>query len=280
MLQPRAFAQENDVYALSPSRSPELRSRALSFSPEKPAASSIGPSPFKRGDGGAKPFASTSRFGRSAFSDKTNRSPQSKHDYGSPTKTPFQASPWKKQALVTPASNIGRAGQLKARIGQMQDPALSPLEQEETTDEPAPTPMTDDELYPPIEYMPPSPMRGPTMYDLPTALDGLPRAKEAATMLASAPIVGQVPADLCDDTQTSIPRSSLSLQPPPLPTSSRTAPRTRAPSFSHKPKTRVRAPLGRSTPGRDLKTTVRDDALGHYIDTQMRVGVRTEGFDL
>ena len=63
-------------------------------------------------------------------------------------------------AFKTPAANVGRAGQRKYREGEMLDAAmgiglgLQEDEQEDAKDEERP--MTEEELYPEIEYMPPS----------------------------------------------------------------------------------------------------------------------------
>lgn len=165
----RASLAENDVYALSPSK-------ARWASPEK----RMGVSPFKRGGGGVlsgKSAASTSRAGRSAFGDKTNQSP-SPRKLTSPSKTPFFKPV--SSALVTPAGNIGRAGQLKAHLAQMYDTEHDVSEEAPRVDDVVP----DDELYPEIEYMPPA-QSIPYDFDL----DGLPRAKDAARMLRK-PCVG------------------------------------------------------------------------------------------
>lgn len=144
-------------------------SKAAGASPSKPAALSpgksavlspskgAGASPFKRGE---------SSRARSAFMDKTNMSPSprgapaagvspSKHA-GSPSKgaTPFTARPFTRQrSFVTPAGNVGRAGQIKARMGEMMDAELDPVA---TTPAPSPRAVPEEELYPEVEYMPPS----------------------------------------------------------------------------------------------------------------------------
>lgn len=101
----------------------------------------------------------SSYTGRSAFGDKTNQSPAarspSKRGAGdgpwsaSPSKTPWHAPP---MHLVTPADNIGRAGQIKARLGETTG---APTPNEAETEVPAPA-LSEEELYPPVGAMPSS----------------------------------------------------------------------------------------------------------------------------
>lgn len=61
-------------------------------------------------------------------------------------------------AFETPAANVGRAGQKKYRHGEMMDAAMGIGLQEEPEGEAKEEerPLTEEELYPEIEYMPPS----------------------------------------------------------------------------------------------------------------------------
>ena len=136
----RAFA-ENEMY--NPSRTPGLN-RAPTLSPTK-----TGSSPFKPAGkvGNAPP-------GRSAFGDKTNASPSPRASPSKLCRTPANsklgASPWKASSLVTPATNVGHAGEIKTRLGEKQNAVQECTETEQTSVE------MEDEYYPEIEYIPPS----------------------------------------------------------------------------------------------------------------------------
>lgn len=176
MLHSRAYAQENAPYGASPTRTPGLaRRQGL----EKQTQSS---SPFKK-----EGKATSSRIGRAAFSDKTNQSPSPARHAASPSKlgSPSKKAPQtvrrpfvRSDSFVTPAANIGRAGQIKARLGEMHDAQV-----EQDTQIEAPTAlMSEEEMYPEIETMP----QGPSApYVFPPELDGMPSAKEIGQMLAS-----------------------------------------------------------------------------------------------
>lgn len=170
---------EHGVFA-SPTRTPGVKKHA----PIENA------SPFKR-DLGKAP--STSRTGRSAFSDKTNQSPASRKNGVSPSKqrSPEKGKPWpstvqkpafsRSNSFVTPAANIGRAGQIKAQMGAWND---APADEVAGTPTPAAAACSEEELYPEIEHMP---ERHEPPYVFPAELDGLPRAAEIGRMLARAP---------------------------------------------------------------------------------------------
>lgn len=173
MLHSRTLGQENDAYTASPSRTPGMQKGG-----DVGARSA---SPFKReqGKGSAPPR-------RNAFADKTNQSPSPGRrgpvPFGSPSKlrSPEKAAgPWssvpRKQEFVTPATNIGRAGQLKARMGEMHDPQTHTV----PVSPQAPF-VSEEELYPEIETMPTS---EPPPFLFPAELDGLPRAAEIGRWL-------------------------------------------------------------------------------------------------
>lgn len=138
-------------------------------------------SPFKRGGAVSnKSVATTSRMGRSVFTDKTNQSPSPgsktartvesawpkslsppvKKDglTASPTKTPWDkmSSDARGARFITPADNIGRAGQIKARLGELYD-AEQPGVNLEKGDETQPIDaVSEEEFYPEIEELPSS----------------------------------------------------------------------------------------------------------------------------
>ncbi|PWY99905.1 hypothetical protein BCV70DRAFT_200818 [Testicularia cyperi] len=89
----------------------------------------------------------------------------------------------RQNSFVTPAANVGRAGQIKARMGEMMDAELGfsqsrvePAPEQEVAQQIAE--LTEDELYPEIEYMPPSHYAKHPVFEFPDELDGLPRAKQ------------------------------------------------------------------------------------------------------
>lgn len=90
------------------------------------------------------------------------------------------------KGFVTPAANIGRAGQIKARMGEILDAEMGLSLQkaenltEQVTEEPA-VQMTEEEMYPEIEYMPPRSKHA--VFEFPDELEDLPRAKEIGAQL-------------------------------------------------------------------------------------------------
>lgn len=93
----------------------------------------------------------------------------------------------RQSSFVTPAANIGRAGQIKARMGEILDAEMGLSLQkadnatEQVTEEPV-VQMTEEEMYPEIEYMPPSAKH--PVFEFPDELDDLPRAKEIGAQLS------------------------------------------------------------------------------------------------
>ncbi|WFD44102.1 hypothetical protein MPSI1_002767 [Malassezia psittaci] len=135
---------------------------------------------------------STAQGKRSAFSDKTNRSPSPSRNAGSPSKSstsPYKPAKWsstsnrtpfvRTNSFVTPAANIGRAGQVKARMADWQD-TLS-IEQQDVAPPEVQPAISEEEQYPEIESMPLAPE---APYEFPTELEGLPRASEIGQRLA------------------------------------------------------------------------------------------------
>lgn len=236
----------------SPTRTPGLAKRA-------PLE---GASPFKK-DLGKAP--STSRVGRSAFSDKTNQSPSPARGGESPSKraaSPTKGQPWlstakkpvftRQNSFVTPAANIGRAGQIKARLAEMHDAAMD-------ADVAAPASpvhtLTEDELYPEIESMP-TPSAAP--YHFPAELDGMPRAADIGRMLADAPWpVADLAIPTVDDVTV-----------PSLPSRRRPAPRKGPPSRAPTPaKVRTRTqPAGHDALASQADAFVRQtDTNGGFV---------------
>ncbi|WFD20862.1 hypothetical protein MCAP1_003116 [Malassezia caprae] len=276
MLHARALGQENDLNALSPTRTPSAR-QVQGLSPSKTAISSRAASPFKRTDRGGKSMIGSSYTGRSAFGDKTNQSPSARSPgkrgggdgpWGaSPAKTPWQALPVQ---FVTPAENIGRAGQIKARLGEtLEEPTPASVDNEG----PAPA-LSEEELYPPVDAMPASVHARGTCplltsdlpYDFSSALDGLPRASQAAAMLTAAPLEGYAAGPL----PVPVDASDL-LSAYPMPTAAR--PRRAAPASRPTPSTRTRTAA-------TMRRMPAQDALARQADTLSRSGLVDDFFDL
>lgn len=244
----------------SPTRTPHLRAHA----PRENA------SPFKRELGKAPSAPSTSHAARSAFSDKTNASPSpargtapspSKRSVASPIKgapvpsTAMKSAFARHNSFVTPAANIGRAGQIKARLGELHDaartPAAQPAHTEPTQD------VSEDELYPEIESMPTS---HAAPYVFPAQLDGLPRAADAARLLAHAPL--PAPAAPAPPTEIDI---------APLPALRRTTPH-RTPT----PRSKAPVPARRRT----QPAAPAGDALARHAAAYLYHNDRSDGFVL
>lgn len=101
----------------------------------------------------------------------------------------------RQNSFVTPAANTGRAGQIKARMGEIMDAELGLSLQKgdnatEQLAEPRAVQMTDEELYPEIEYMPPSLHAKHPVFEFPDELDDLPRAKDLGDQLSSFSTIG------------------------------------------------------------------------------------------
>ncbi|WFD32419.1 hypothetical protein MSPP1_003466 [Malassezia sp. CBS 17886] len=201
----RSHAQENEPYT-SPLRTP-ARVRG------SPSKSAIGVSPGKASASPFKRAAESSRARRSAFTDKTNQSPAarpadasspSKHTGKSPEKegqlggvahraaaTPFPGSRIfsRQNSYVTPAANIGRAGQMKARMGELRD-AQCLADPAPLSASPAPAPLPESQAYPDVGTVTPGVLPLDQPYDVSAVLDGLPRAADVAAILRGAPVVG------------------------------------------------------------------------------------------
>ncbi|SOV05234.1 uncharacterized protein UDID_03305 [Ustilago sp. UG-2017a] len=93
----------------------------------------------------------------------------------------------RQKGFVTPAANIGRAGQIKARMGEILDAEMGLSLQkaenltEQVTEEPG-VQMTEEEMYPEIEYMPHRSKHA--VFEFPDELEDLPRAKEIGAQLS------------------------------------------------------------------------------------------------
>lgn len=112
----------------------------------------------------------------------------------------------RQNSFITPAANVGRAGQIKARMGEMLDAemglslsradgAVAPVA------EPPAVQMSEEEMYPEIEYMPPSVYAKHPVFEFPDELDDLPRAKQLGAQLSSFTAMAFSeggPADLSD----------------------------------------------------------------------------------
>ncbi|PWN34452.1 uncharacterized protein FA14DRAFT_174116 [Meira miltonrushii] len=180
------------------------------LSPKKPGlgteeAANVGPKQLfndLKQTSSKKASTSASIFGGTnksrAFGEKTNRSPQrsnEEHDAGSvPVKPRTTHSPTKgklkssiqRSGFVTPSANIGHAGALRMQMGEFLDAragnGIQSVEKSDSSVTVDGRVMTEEELYPEIEYMPP-PVEVP--YDFPAELDGLPRGAEMGDMLQS-----------------------------------------------------------------------------------------------
>lgn len=96
----------------------------------------------------------------------------------------------RQNSFITPAANVGRAGQIKARMGEMLDAemglSLNKADGAVAAVEEAPAvQMSEEEMYPEIEYMPPSVYAKHPVFEFPDELDDLPRAKQLGAQLAS-----------------------------------------------------------------------------------------------
>ncbi len=95
----------------------------------------------------------------------------------------------RQNSFVTPAANTGRAGQIKARMGEILDAEMGLSLQktdnatEQVTEEPV-VQLTEEEMYPEIEYMPSSSHAKHPVFEFPDELDDLPRAKELGARLS------------------------------------------------------------------------------------------------
>ncbi|KAJ9476276.1 hypothetical protein PHBOTO_006362 [Pseudozyma hubeiensis] len=144
---------------------------------------------------------------------KPNQSSSSGQDASAATmKTPAPSQLGKARTMsrqnsfVTPAANTGRAGQIKARMGEIMDAELGLSLQKgdnaaEQVIEPPAMQLTEEEMYPEIEYMPPSLHAKHPVFEFPDELDDLPRAKELGTQLSKFTAAGfqtAGPDDLSD----------------------------------------------------------------------------------
>lgn len=118
-----------------------------------------GTSPQK---GAGSPSKGTSSMRKNKSSAPTpfsgNQSYRTETDMGSVTPAPLRMLS-RQSSFVTPAANIGRAGAIKARMGEMKDfemgigsgDPIGNVEAEQQGPQ-----LTEEEMYPEIEYMPPS----------------------------------------------------------------------------------------------------------------------------
>ncbi|GAC95300.1 hypothetical protein PHSY_002875 [Pseudozyma hubeiensis SY62] len=112
----------------------------------------------------------------------------------------------RQNSFVTPAANTGRAGQIKARMGEIMDAEMGLSLQKgdkatEQVTEPPAVQLTEEEMYPEIEYMPPSLHAKHPVFEFPDELDDLPRAKELGAQLSKFTATGfqtAGPDDLSD----------------------------------------------------------------------------------
>lgn len=179
------------------------------------SGSSIDPSPTKKGSSQLSPRkASTSNALRSLNGKQrqTTELPFTKPTQNDAFKTPAPTQLGKARSMsgqnsfVTPAANVGRAGQIKARMGEIMDAEMGLSLQkgdnatEQVTEQPA-VQMTEEEMYPEIEYMPPSLHAKHPVFEFPDELDDLPRAKEVGARLSRFSTLGiraGQPDDLSD----------------------------------------------------------------------------------
>ena len=180
------------------------------LSPKKPGlgteeAANIGPKQLfndLKQTSSKKASTSSSVFGGTnkarAFGEKINRSPQRSieaidrgsvpvkpRNTHSPTKGNLKSTS-KRPEFVTPSANTGHAGALRLQMGELLDAKLENEVQSTTKGDSSVIVdgrvVSEEELYPETEYMPPS-VEVP--YDFPSELDGLPRGSEMGDMLKS-----------------------------------------------------------------------------------------------
>lgn len=160
--------------------------------------------PFQQEDTGKSPSKGTGSCRPSKSPSKVLRAPA--HPF---LKTPAAPprSLQRAQSFETPAANIGRKGMMKQRLGELMDAqrmmasggsvqpgADSQVEQADAqshwTDG-----LTEDELYPEIEYIPPSKEAKGEVWDRPPQFDGLPTAKELARLLSKPDFTAHLAKD-------------------------------------------------------------------------------------
>lgn len=299
------MTQENGTYACSPTRTPGIKWKYSGSSPGKDAPTTA--SPFKRGGAVSnKSVATTSRMGRSVFTDKTNQSPSPvsktirtgdftwqkslspsvKKDglTVSPTKTPWDkmTSDARGARFITPADNIGRAGQIKARLGELYDAERPDVNLEKGDETQAIDAVSEEEFYPEIEELPSS--NNPKSkfrliltfflgipYDFPPELDGYPRAKQAASMLAKPPLLGRISGGMDASKNTWVRQSDLALKP------------LNASCFRTRRKQQVvsqRQPAMPRRKPRASTTDVMHDSLSTYIENAIHETSLIEGFQV
>ena len=197
-------------------------------SPQKGKGTSMDSSPTKKGSSEPSPRkASTSNALRSlnGTQRQTTELPFTKPTQNDASagafKTPASTQLGKARSMsransfVTPAANVGRAGQIKARMGEIMDAemGLSLQKGDTATEQVAEEPvvqLTEEEMYPEIEYMPPSTHAKHPVFEFPDELDDLPRAKEVGAQLSRFSTLGiQVAgADDLSDVEVSAMESS------------------------------------------------------------------------
>ncbi|TKY86538.1 hypothetical protein EX895_004687 [Sporisorium graminicola] len=180
--------------------------------------SSMDSSPTKKGSSQLSPRkASTSNALRSLngkqrqTTDPFSKPGQSDASAGAfktpaPTQLGKARSMSRQNSFVTPAANVGRAGQIKARMGEIMDAEMGLSLQKgdnvtgQVTEQPV-VQMSEEEMYPEIEYMPPSLHAKHPVFEFPDELDDLPRAKEVGAQLSRLSTLGiraGQPDDLSD----------------------------------------------------------------------------------
>ncbi|SNX84589.1 uncharacterized protein MEPE_03298 [Melanopsichium pennsylvanicum] len=211
----KALGDRNAAKTPGPSKSAPGKQEA-SIRKDNPAPSS----PAKKGSELSPRKATTSNALRSINGKQrqtsehpfTKPGQSSTNDAGNMINTPTPSKLGKTSTMsrqnrfITPAANVGRAGQIKARMGEMMDAEMGVSLQKadnatEHVTEQSTVRMTEEEMYPEIEYMPPSTYAKHPVFEFPEELDDLPRAKELGAKLSRFTTIGlraAGPGDLSD----------------------------------------------------------------------------------
>lgn len=143
-----------------------------------------GKSPKKKGLPGASPL-------KSAQKPSVPQTPAASTSIGGTGALPSAGGTRGPQPFETPAANVGRKGMMKQKMGELLDAqrfasaGIEPPEQlqEEVVEQHWTDGLTEEEMYPEIEYMPPSTGSNALPEERPEALEGLMKAAELGAMM-------------------------------------------------------------------------------------------------
>ncbi|PWN18151.1 hypothetical protein BCV69DRAFT_86326 [Microstroma glucosiphilum] len=150
-----------------------------------------GKSPKKKGLPGTSPL-------KSGQKPAVPQTPAASTSIGARTEIPSIGSARGPQPFETPAANVGRKGMMKQKMGEILDAqrfasaGVEPPEQlqEEMVEQHWTDGLTEEEMYPEIEYMPPSMGSSALPEERPEALEGLMQAAELGAMMKDSNFLG------------------------------------------------------------------------------------------